>query len=484
MLYNSARGIKVGKWDVDEEILSSDLNASVGALIYQNLADIVGSLIEGVVGDGETGTKNVLVNGLKVSLTNSNADLAITAGLAISYQGSYFSQSDDSFGFQSAQSGAPFLAMVPQAVTIAGFASTATRGASQEVRGNVEIFPLNITYNEQGRDFVESGGTVTSRNIDIRREYSARGTGSPVVTWGAPAAASAVAPTVAPGRIKIAEVLLSTSGAASIVTTWTSGADDFLEYNGQFNTFGEGDIANATVTRRGLVELATRSELLAGAPEDRVATIDDIKHMIESVRDEIVPIGCVRWWPGSTPPAKNRECNGAALSRTDFATLFAAIGTHWGVGDGSTTFLIPNLQGRFPMGRESSGVLSTIGRMDGEAEVTLSVSQMPQHTHAGRSHSHGLNSHTHTTPDHTHTLFDQLRGSRIARLTGGTSPVTIMSSNIISVSGTTNSGGGSRTGPATGSTTGATAGVNNAGGGGAHNNLPPYAVGMWIIRVE
>ncbi|WP_346985865.1 phage tail protein [Chryseobacterium sp. POE27] len=62
------------------------------------------------------------------------------------------------------------------------------------------------------------------------------------------------------------------------------------------------------------------------------------------------PAGTVSYTAASTAPAGYLECNGAAVSRTTYATLFAAIGTTYGAGDGSTTFNLPDLRGEFVRG--------------------------------------------------------------------------------------------------------------------------------------
>lgn len=62
------------------------------------------------------------------------------------------------------------------------------------------------------------------------------------------------------------------------------------------------------------------------------------------------PAGVVLMHAASTAPTGWLECNGAAVSRTTYATLFAAIGTTWGAGDGSTTFHLPDLRGEFVRG--------------------------------------------------------------------------------------------------------------------------------------
>jgi microcystin-dependent protein len=58
-------------------------------------------------------------------------------------------------------------------------------------------------------------------------------------------------------------------------------------------------------------------------------------------------------------------CQGQAVSRTTFAALFAAIGTAYGVGNGSTTFNVPNLQQRVPLGKATSGTGATLGDTGG-----------------------------------------------------------------------------------------------------------------------
>ncbi len=66
------------------------------------------------------------------------------------------------------------------------------------------------------------------------------------------------------------------------------------------------------------------------------------------------PAGFVEAYAGSTAPAGWLKCNGAAVSRTTYANLFAAIGTTYGAGDGSTTFNVPDLRGEFVRGWDDS----------------------------------------------------------------------------------------------------------------------------------
>ena len=68
----------------------------------------------------------------------------------------------------------------------------------------------------------------------------------------------------------------------------------------------------------------------------------------------LVPPGAVFYFAMETPPAGYLECNGSAVSRTTYATLFSAIGITFGTGNGSTTFNLPQLQGEFIRGGHAS----------------------------------------------------------------------------------------------------------------------------------
>ena len=61
------------------------------------------------------------------------------------------------------------------------------------------------------------------------------------------------------------------------------------------------------------------------------------------MRNFLTPTGAIIIWSAPTPPAGYLICDGAAISRTTYASLFNVIGTTWGAGDGNTTFNIPNL---------------------------------------------------------------------------------------------------------------------------------------------
>lgn len=80
----------------------------------------------------------------------------------------------------------------------------------------------------------------------------------------------------------------------------------------------------------------------------------------------IIPSGVLVPYAGATAPSGWLLCFGQAVSRTTYAALFAAIGTSWGVGDGSTTFNLPDMRGRVAAGQDNMG-----GTAAGRLNVTL-----------------------------------------------------------------------------------------------------------------
>lgn len=150
-----------------------------------------------------------------------------------------------------------------------------------------------------------------------------------------------------------------------------------------------------------------------------------------------VPAGLVQPFagPAANIPAGWLLCNGAAVNRTTFAALFAAIGTTYGVGDGSTTFNVPNMMnGRTVIGADAT---SPHGSAGGARTHTLTQAEMPAHTH-------GLSS------------------AATWRYPNGTG-------NLAAGTEFRSFGTGVPTSDA-------------AGGGGAHNNMPPFVAMQWIIR--
>jgi microcystin-dependent protein len=158
---------------------------------------------------------------------------------------------------------------------------------------------------------------------------------------------------------------------------------------------------------------------------------------IHAVISDTLPIGSIGVWPGSAAPENWLLCDGAAVSRTTYAELFAGIGTTYGSGDGSTTFNVPNAKGRVAVGKDASQTeFDVLGETGGEKTHTLTVDEMP-------SHNHPINRTVYAAS-----------GSGAASADAYAAPPTY----------TINTGA--------------------VGGGGAHNNLPPYITLNYIIKAK
>jgi microcystin-dependent protein len=145
----------------------------------------------------------------------------------------------------------------------------------------------------------------------------------------------------------------------------------------------------------------------------------------------------------STAPTGWLLCDGSAISRTTFAVLFAAIGTTYGAGDGSTTFNLPDMRGRVPVGVDgAAGRLSAndgLGQSSGAQTHLLTIAEMPAHDHPNVGGGAG----------------PYIRNTTTTEGLTGTSPTTL--ADEVST-------------------------VETQGGGAAHNNMPPYQVVHYVIK--
>jgi len=99
-----------------------------------------------------------------------------------------------------------------------------------------------------------------------------------------------------------------------------------------------------------------------------------------------LPPGTLTAFGGSTAPTGWLVCDGSAISRTTYSLLFAVVGTAYGAGDGSTTFNLPDLRGRVPVGYAAGGHadVATLGLNDGVALA----SRRPKHRHTVNDPGH------------------------------------------------------------------------------------------------
>lgn len=184
------------------------------------------------------------------------------------------------------------------------------------------------------------------------------------------------------------------------------------------------------------------------------AMADSIGDIIDQVVTNAIPPGIIAESAMETAPAGWLLCRGQAVSRTDYPALFAAIGTTYGAGNGSTTFNLPDVQGRVTVGKSVSGTFAAMNNKGGAETHTLTTDQMPSHSHSDAGHSHGMQYSNNTG--------------------GGTRFVGGMNNTIQSYqTGLDYNGIMTQSGFAS---------LQPTGGGQAHNNLQPYIVVNYIIK--
>lgn len=177
-------------------------------------------------------------------------------------------------------------------------------------------------------------------------------------------------------------------------------------------------------------------------------------------------IGEVKMFAGLTPPANWAFCMGSALSTTTYAALFAVLGYRFGGAGGS--FNLPDLRGRLPVGYDGGGW--AMGALGGEQNHTLTAAEMP-------AHAHGV-----TDPTHAHAASEtaHAHGSNLLKFvgSGGQVGVGLAPNNVNEVNTDAAQAGVTINPAATGIS------IQSAGSGGAHNNMPPYQVVGFIIRIQ
>ena len=154
-------------------------------------------------------------------------------------------------------------------------------------------------------------------------------------------------------------------------------------------------IPKGTTTQEGVVRLATVAEDMAGVDNTIASTPAGARQLVNTIvassASFFVGESKDLYYTPNPIPTGWLPCDGRAVSRTTYAALWAAIGSTYGNGNGTTTFNLPDRRRRVLMGSggtrpsNSSGPGSNVGNIGGSETHTLSVNQMPAHTHGSGS---------------------------------------------------------------------------------------------------
>lgn len=161
-------------------------------------------------------------------------------------------------------------------------------------------------------------------------------------------------------------------------------------------------------------------------------------------------VGEIRIFAGNFAPIGWRFCDGSLLPVVQYTALYSILGTKYG-GDGKSTFALPNLKGRAPMGQGAGPGLTPrkVGEMLGTETVTLITTQMPAHNHVPK----GNDGNGNKTDPTNHYWSEQPGGRAGKENTYASTPNTMMS----------------------------TTALQHAGQSLPHNNMQPYLAMNYII---
>ena len=235
---------------------------------------------------------------------------------------------------------------------------------------------------------------LTSRNQAETFKNSANTSASTATTKAGEASASALS-----ANTSASQALTKAGEASASALSANTSASQALTSRNQAETFAQQAQASAeSVDVNNLVH-RTGDETIAGIKNFSLSPIvptptSDTEATNKAYVDAktvatAIPIGTIITVAKNTAPTGYLKANGALLSRTTYSALFAAIGTTFGAGDGSTTFALPDLRAYFPRGWDDGRGIDT-GRVFGSNQADGYLN----HSHTGSTDSQGAHTHT------------------------------------------------------------------------------------------
>jgi len=195
------------------------------------------------------------------------------------------------------------------------------------------------------------------------------------------------------GAQRIRETRLGVKERLEVDHSWAGDADDGAHKK---ITFVEQASDPTSAANRGFLYTKDVSAVTELFYEDSAGTVQQLTSA--GILAYGTPVGTVLDYAGATEPAGWLFCYGQAISRTTYAALFTVLSTTYGVGDGSTTFNLPDCRGRVVAGQDDMGGTSanrltgltggvngdTLGGTGGEEAHTQTIAEMALHGHPWR----------------------------------------------------------------------------------------------------
>lgn len=244
--------------------------------------------------------------------------------------------------------------------------------------------------------------------------------------------------------------------AATTTTPGLMSASDKTKLNGIANSAQVNKIEKIQKNGKDL-DITTSKTVNISVPTKVSELTNDSGYVTSSAISDTLPIGSVIEWYSDTIPDNWLLCNGQAVSRTDYSALFEVIGTTYGTGNGTTTFNLPNKMGRVGVGKSDISPYDQLGSTGGETTHTLTLNEMPKHSHSSAVINPSSGSGAYPAPS--------LGFSYTATKNGVVIP--LAQTLAASTSGYLSSTMG-----------------NYQGGNSAHNNMPPYIITNYIIKAS
>jgi microcystin-dependent protein len=189
---------------------------------------------------------------------------------------------------------------------------------------------------------------------------------------------------------------IDVAGGAIQISTSGGTARTILSADSTDSIFAASDDRNFTIKTNAAARLTINSSTATSTvpvvlPTDPTTAL---QAATKSYVDLGSPAGIIAPFAGTSAPSGWLACNGAAVSRTTYATLFAAIGTTWGAGDTTTTFNVPDLRGAFLRGSGTSSLDPSSPRSVGTFQAEAYLNHNHGVTDPGHNHSYTTNSGT------------------------------------------------------------------------------------------